>query len=178
MLTTLMLIQAAAASPTPAPWTALDRSVAGGAHAMSAAAPALDGGGRLVVRCDHAGDAVVSIQYIPATPFPIGGMQPVSLQFDGGTPMVANWERMGGGAIERLDGAVTTLTTALVKARRVRLHTSDGGGAAHDADFVGPASDTGVRAVLQACGYTLGSVPDRVAAAPAPAAAPAGEDTP
>ena len=103
----------------------------------------------------------------------------MSLQIDGATPLVANWERLGGAAIERDDGAVTTIAAALAHGRQIRLHTSDGGGAATDATFAGPPGDAPVRRVLAACGYQLGQRPVRPGAAPAtppPAAAPASSE--
>lgn len=168
-----LLLQAAATPPAPplAPWTPVARTNAAGVHSMVASTNAADGSARLVVKCDRLTEGVVSIQFIPKERLVAGGVQPVSLQFDGGTPMGTNWERMGGAALTREDGAVTTLVAAIAHARTIKLHTGDGGAPPRDVAFTGPPSDAPMRQVLAACGYTLGQVPVR-ASAPAPAPAP------
>ncbi len=161
-------VAAAPPAPAVAPWTAVERvNPATGARAVSAAVVAPDGAGRLVVRCDHAPVAVVSVQFIPREAYRGFGVQPVSLQFDGGTALIDNWELLGAGAIEREEHAIATLTMGIAHARRIHLHTVDRTGAPLDLTLDGPTADLPIRRVVEACGQVLGQVP-----AAAPAAGP------
>ncbi|WP_174296620.1 hypothetical protein [Sphingomonas bacterium] len=169
-----------AAPPPPvaaAPaWTPVERaSAAGGTRSVSAAANAP--GGRLVVRCDHAPDAVVSVQFIPRDPYRGFGVQPVSLRFDDGTALIDNWELLGAGAIEREERAMATLTMGIAHARRISLRTVDHAGAPLDVSFEGPASEAPIRRVVEACGQVLGKVapPSPDLAPPADPATPPGK---
>lgn len=163
-----LLLQAAAPSPAPvAPWTPVERTTPQGTRSIAASAFSADGSSRLVVRCDRVGEPVVSIQFIPREQGRRFGVQPVALQFDGGTPMVDNWEVMGVGLIEREQAAMTTLSNGIAHARSIKLHSVDPNDAALDLVFAGPATDAPIRRVVEACGATLGQVPR-----PAPVVAP------
>ncbi len=164
---TALLLQAAAQAA--APWAAVERTAPGGTRSIAASAYSADGSARLVVRCDRVSTPVVSIQFIPREQTRRFGVQPVSLQFDGGTPLVDNWEVMDVGLIEREDAAMTTLANGIAHARAIRLHSVASDDTAVDHAFPGPASDAPIRQVLAACGFTLGQVPQR---APVPAATP------
>ncbi|WP_375382908.1 hypothetical protein [uncultured Sphingomonas sp.] len=175
-----LLMQAASAGAAPpfvpavAPWTVVDRTnPATGARSVSAAAVAPGGTGRLVVRCDHAPIAVVSVQFIPRDAYRGFGVQPVSLQFDGGTALIDNWELLGAGAIEREEHAIATLTMGIAHARRIHLHTVDRAGVPLDLTLDGPTDDLPIRRVVEACGQVLGQVPAPPGAAPTPPAGPA-----
>ena len=162
LATIALLIQASSPAMTPAPpWTPVDRATPQGGRSIAASATSADGAARLVVRCDRVSAPVVSIQFIPREQTRRFGVQPVSLQFDGGTPMVDNWEVMGVGLIEREDAAMTTLANGIAHARQIRLHSVASDDAAVDHVFAGPGSDASIRRVLDACGFTLGQVPQR-----------------
>jgi hypothetical protein len=158
-----LLLQAAPAAVAPAaqiiPW-----SPTVGATSTTVRVTSREGNGRLAVRCDTSVEKVVSVQFAPigmdigASPPP---GRPVSLTIDDATPLIANWEFPGRGTFEREDGAVTTIVSALVHARTIKLHTLDATGGPIDATFDGPASDAGVVQVLRACGYELGKMPVR-----------------
>ena len=166
-----LLLQAASTAAAPPPWTPVEHATPGGGHSVAASAYSADGSARLVVRCDRVSAPVVSIQFIPREQPRRFGVQPVSLQFDGGTPLVDNWEVMGVGMIEREDAAMTTLANGIAHARQIRLHSVASDETAVDHVFAGPASDAPIRRVLAACGFTLGQVPQR-APTPAPTATP------
>lgn len=174
-----LLAQAAAppavppAAPPPAPWAPVERATATGGRSVSASATAPGGAGRLVVRCDHAPAAVVSVQFIPREPYRGFGVQPVSLQFDGATALIDNWELLGIGAVERDERAMTTLTAGIAHARRIHLRTADRAGAAIDLDFDGPGGEAPIRRVVEACGHVLGQMPAPPQSAPPQPAPPA-----
>ena len=174
-----LLAQAAVPAPAPpvapaAPWTPVEHiNTAAGTRSISAAAVAPSGVGRLVVRCDHAPSPVVSVQFIPREAYRGFGVQPVSLQVDGGTALIDNWELLGAGAVEREERATTTLTMAIAHARQIHLRTVDRAGTPIDVSLQGPPSDLPIRRVLEACGHVLGEVPPPATPtvpAPAPAA--------
>ena len=170
----LLLAQAAAPAPATAatsPWMVTERAGANGTRSASTSATE-PGGARLAVRCDRTAEPVVSIQFLPRTRLRLFGVQPVTLQVDGGTLLVDNWELIGGGAIERVDAAVSTITAAVARGHAVKLRSFDATGTAIDLNFPGPASDAPIRRVLAACGFTLGQ-PFVRAPQPAPATAPA-----
>lgn len=170
----LLLAQAAAPAPAAAaaaPWTVTERAGANGLRSASTSATE-PGGARLAVRCDRATEPVVSIQFLPRTRLRSFGVQPVTLQIDGGALLVDNWELIGGGAIERVDAAVATLTAAIAHGRVVKLRSFDAAGGSIDLSFAGPATDAPIRRVVAACGFTLGQ-PFTRAAQPAAAPAPA-----
>ena len=171
-----LLLQAAtpAAAPAPPPWAPVERATLSGGRSVSASAYSADGASRLVVRCDRGKDAVVSIQFIPREQTRRFGVQPVALQFDGGTPLVDNWEVMGAGLIERDDAAMTTLSTGIARARSIKLHSVDPEDKPIDLVFAGPGSEAPIRRVVEACGFTFGQLPKRaVAPAPSPEPTPA-----
>ena len=171
----LLLAQAATAAPekptaAAPPWTVVERAGAGGVASASASVTE-PGGARLAVRCDREREPVVSIQFLPRTRLRTFGVQPVTLQVDDGTALVDNWELIGGGAIERVDAAVSTITLAIAHGRTVKLRSFDAAGAPIDLGFAGPASDAPIRRVLATCGFTLGQ-PFVRAPRPAPSPAP------
>ncbi len=171
VLLSIALLQAAtpASLPAVAPWTPVERTTPSGTRSVAASAFSADGSARLVVRCDRVTTPVVSIQFIPREQTRRFGVQPVTLQFDGGTPLVDNWEVMGVGLIEREDAAMTTLANGIAHAKAIKLHSVASDDTAVDHFFAGPASDAPIRRVVEACGFTLGQVPQR---APVPAATP------
>ncbi len=163
-----LLLQAATPAPAPvAPWAAVEHTTPQGTRSIAASAFSADGSARLVVRCDRVREPVVSIQFIPREQGRRFGMQPVALQFDGGTPLVDNWEVMGIGLIERDEAAMTTLSNGIAHARSIKLHSVDANDAAVDLVFMGPANDAPIRRVVEACGFTLGQVPRPTPAQPA-----------
>lgn len=166
----ILLLAQAATTPAPtapaAPWSVVERPGPNGAPgAVSSAVNVPDG--RLVVRCDRVGAGVVSIQFIPHEPLRGFGQQPVSLQFDSGTPLIDNWELMGAGAVEREERAAATLSAGIAHARAIRLKTTDRMNRPVDIAFPGPAAEAPIARVAAACGRTLGMP---LAPAPAPAA--------
>ena len=163
-----LLLQAA--TPATVPWAPVERTTPSGTRSVAASAFSADGSARLVVRCDRVTTPVVSIQFIPREQTRRFGVQPVTLQFDGGTPLVDNWEVMGVGLIEREDAAMTTLANGIAQAKAIRLHRGASFDGPVDHLFAGPASDAPIRRVVEACGFTLGQVPQR---APVPAPSPA-----
>ncbi|QDZ06301.1 hypothetical protein FPZ24_01450 [Sphingomonas panacisoli] len=176
----LLLQTAAAPAPAPAPapaaapvapWTVVVRPKTDPAMTTTVvSAPASDGSGRLVVKCDSGAQQVVSVQFLSKTA--LGGPpdRPVTLTIDGGTPMGANWEFVEKGAFIRDDMAVTTITAALATSKAIKLATTTAAGVAVNATFAGPPSAAPITKVLAACGYTLGTPPVR---APQPAPTPA-----
>jgi hypothetical protein len=157
-----LLLQAAPAPAAVAPWTVTTRPKTDPAITSTVAgASSADGGAKLVVRCDAGKANVVSVQLFSRTPLGGPPARPVSLTFDGGTPMIDNWEFVQQGAFQRDDVGVTTLTTALAAAKTIKLHTTTATGEPVDATFAGPASAAPITAVLAACGYTLGQPPVR-----------------
>ena len=152
-----------AAPPPVAPWTVTVRPKTDPAITSTVVgAPSDDGSSRLVVRCDSGAQQVVSVQLF--TKAALGGPpdRPVTLMFDYATPMGANWEFVEKGAYIRDDMAVTTITTAMATAKKIKIHTTTTTGSTIDASFAGPPSAEPVTKVLAACGYTLGTPPVRV----------------
>ncbi|MBS0480280.1 MAG: hypothetical protein JSR79_13420 [Proteobacteria bacterium] len=180
MISILSLLLQATGAPAPAPapaaapvapWTVTLRPKTDPTITSTVAgAPSSDGNARIVVRCDSGAQQVVSVQFFTRTP--LGGPpdRPVTLTIDGGTPMGANWEFVEKGAYIREDVAVTTITTALAKAKSIKLATTTAAGEPVNASFAGPPSAEPITKVLAACGYTLGTPPVR---APQPAPTPA-----
>jgi hypothetical protein len=172
MISILAILLQTTAAPVPAPapaaapvapWTVTVRPKTDPAITSTVVGtPSTDGSARLVVRCDSGAQQVVSVQLF--TKAALGGPpdRPVTLMFDYATPMGANWEFVEKGAYIRDDMAVTTITTALATAKKIKIHTTTTTGGAIDASFVGPSSAEPVKAVLAACGYTLGTPPVRV----------------
>jgi hypothetical protein len=153
---------APAAAPV-APWTVTARPKTDPAITSTVVGtPSDDGNSRLVVRCDSGAQKVVSVQLF--TKSALGGPpdRPVTLMFDYATPMGTNWEFVEKGAYIREDMAVTTITSAIATAKKIKLRTTTATGEAVEASFVGPPSAEPVKAVLAACGYTLGTPPVRV----------------
>lgn len=167
MISILALFLQATAAPAPAapvaPWTVTVRPKTDPAITSTVVStPSSDGGARLVMRCDSGAEKVVSVQLFTKTA--LGGPpdRPVTLTIDAATPMGANWEFIEKGAYIREDIAVTTITTAVAAAKTIKLHTTTAAGEPIDASFAGPPSAAPVKAVLAACGYTLGTPPVRV----------------
>lgn len=169
MLLALLLL---ATAPAPAPWTPVLRSDVQGNRSATASATSTDGSARLVVRCDVRRDKVVSVQFIPRATFAAMTDRPVSLSFDGGSPLGWNWEYPGGGAFVRIDTIVTNLVSGIAHARQIRVRAIGPTNEAIEATFAGPASDAPIRQVLAACDYQLGIVPNR-APVPIPVPTPA-----
>jgi hypothetical protein len=165
---------AASAAPAAIPWAVKSKTEATGTTSVSASTPSRAGNARLVVRCDHTGDNVVSIQFIPTPAFAKASPRPVSIQADGGATLGTNWEFPGNGAFTAQDAVVTTLSVAIATAKQIKVRAMDPANQPVDAIFDGPPSDAPVRQVLQACGYVLGQVPVRTP----PPAAPQPEATP
>jgi hypothetical protein len=168
-----LALQAAAAAPVPAPppppWTPrLKADPATGLQSGSVYANAQEGNGRLVVRCDRTGDNVVSVQFFPGLPFTAATPRPVSIKVDDAAPLGANWEFPGKGAYVADDAIVTTLTNAIAHAKRIQVHVIDPLNNVVDASFAGPATETPIKQVVEACGYVLGQIPTR-APTPKPA---------
>jgi hypothetical protein len=156
MILALLLLQAAPA----APWTPIERADAvNQSKSLAAAAVSREQNARLVVRCDDAGDPVVSVQYITKEPLGASPDRAVDLSFDGAAPVSQAWEFPGNAAFVREPNAVTAITVALVKARQVKVHALTLANVAVDATFDAPGGDSQIRSVLSACGYTLGEVP-------------------
>lgn len=174
----LLLLQAAAvpaATATPG-WTVVAR-IDPATHLGSASASthAVEGGARLVVRCDRSapGANAVSVQFIPRPGFAKATSRPVTLTADNGPALGANWEFPGGGAYTAQDGVVTTLSVAIAHARTIKIRAIDPANTPVDAVFAGPGSEAPIRQTVEACGYVFGQMP---APPPPPPAAPKGDD--
>jgi len=157
-----VLLQAAAAAATPAPaagWTLADRINAAGVRSVVASVVARDGLSRLLVKCDISQEPIVSIQFIQPRALGESADKLVNVRFDGGPAFAYNWAFPGTGAYIADPQAVTRLTTFLVKAKDVRVDTTNASNFAVDASFVGPGGAALVGKVLSACGATLGVVP-------------------
>lgn len=166
MIPILLLLQAAATPPAPpAPWSPRERTNPAGGSSVTASATARDGSSRLVVKCDRGTDAVVSVQFIARQPLQVAGDsgayadKSVGLRFDDGPAIAYDWQFRGNAAYDAAPADVTALTMFLVKAKTVRVETTNGAGFAFNATFDAPASAAPVRQVLSACGYALGAVP-------------------
>lgn len=168
MLSLLLALQAATGA-----WVPSTRPGAANGSAVAAGIASREGNGRLSVRCDNAAEQVVSVQFIPRTPVGIAlDGRPVTVTIDAQPPITDVWEvpDTGAGMFVRDGTTVTALTSAISKAKLIRIHTTDIAGAPVDASFAGPPSDAPIRQVLAACGYALGVVPPLRAPAPAEAA--------
>ncbi|MFC3579353.1 hypothetical protein [Sphingomonas hylomeconis] len=173
----LMLIAQAAAAPAtpanpPAPWTVRTANV-GGVASTSTSTIARDGSSRLVVKCDRATEALVSVQFFAKQPLQMAGddgsfaSKPVALRFDNGAANGYDWQLRSYAAYTSNDAVVTSLTLQLAKAKQIKVETTSASNFRFEAVFDGPPTDAPIRQVLQACGYVLGQVP--VFAQPAPA---------
>jgi hypothetical protein len=159
----LLLEQAAPAATTIAPWAPVAKTdAATGASSVSAFAVSGDGNARLVVRCDHAAEPVVSVQLRTRRPLGATADRPVSMSFDGGAAIESNWEFPGPAAFVRDSAIVTQLTVGLAKAHEIKVKTTDATGSAVEISFGGPTSAAPIAQVLEACGYGLGVVPPPV----------------
>ena len=169
MMIALMLLQAAAAVATPAPaagWTLADRTNASGVRSIVASVIARDGLSRLLVKCDIAQEPIVSIQFIQPRALGQSADKLVNVRFDGGPAFAYDWAFPGTGTYITDPEAVTKLTTFLVKAKDVRVDTTNVSNFAVEASFVGPGGPALIGKVLSACGNTLGVVPAPPAKAP------------
>jgi hypothetical protein len=172
----MMALQAAAPAavtpPPPPPWTPrMKTDPATKQSSGSVSATSRDGSARLVIRCDHQNSNVVSVQFIPATPFIVASPRPVSIIVDGGMALGANWEFPGRGAMVWDEAIVTTLTVAIAHGKEIKVHVIDPSEKVIDATFPGPSSEAPIKQVVEACGYTFGVVPG-------PPPAPATAETP
>lgn len=147
----------------PAPWTLATRTNPDGSVLSAAAGVrSADGTARLVLRCDRAAEPVVSLQFRRVgQPLAAAADHVVSLAADGAKPIDAPWQFGGVAAVMSEPEAVTELTVAMASARTLRLTTTDAG-APVVASFDGPVGKPAVRAVLEACGYALGTVPEPI----------------
>ena len=159
-LTALLLLQAATPVSAPAaPWTPRERTdAATGAKSVAVGATSRENNARLSLRCD-AQVPVVSLQYIPREPLGAGPERVVSMSFDGGPPVALAWEFPGTAAFVRDTPSVTALTIEMAKARAIKVEALSTAGTTVSATFDGPGGDAPIKAVLTACGYTLGEVP-------------------
>lgn len=159
ILSLFLILQAAPVAAPIVPWTPRERTdAATGARSVTAAATSRETNARLSLRCD-AQVPVVSIQYIPREPLGAGPERTVSVSFDGGPAVALDWEFPGTAAFVRDTPSVTALTIELAKAKTVRVEALSTAGTTVAATFDGPGTDSSVKAVLTACGYTLGEVP-------------------
>ncbi len=162
ILTALLLLQAAPApapAPPPAPWSpraCTDATT--GAKSVTASVSARGNNARLSLRCD-AQVPIVSVQYVTREPLGAGPDRIVAMSFDGGPAVEFLWEFPGTAAFVRDGPQVTALTIEMAKAKVIKVRTMTIANTAVEATFDGPASDAPVKAVLAACGYTLGQVP-------------------
>lgn len=164
----LLLIQAAPATTAIAPWAPVTKTdAATGASSVSAFALSGDGNARLVVRCDHAGEPVVSVQLRTRRPLGATDNHHVSMSFDGGAAIESDWEFPGTAAFVRDSAIVTQLTAGLANAHEIKVKTTDATGGAVEESFGGPAGAAPISQVLEACGYSLGVVPPPVKSAKA-----------
>ncbi|MEN2787336.1 hypothetical protein ACFOKI_04085 [Sphingomonas qilianensis] len=175
MIPILLLLQAAAPTPTPTtptPWT-VRTSSAGGVASTSTSTIARDGSSRLVVKCDRATEALVSVQFFAKQPLQMAGddgsfaSKAVALRFDNGAANGYDWQFRAFAAFTSNDTVVTSLTLQLAKAKQIKVETTNASNFRFEAVFDGPPGDAPIRQVLQACGYVLGQVP--VMPAPVPA---------
>src|SRR5690349_6679903 len=99
-LLALALLQTAPAAQTapagPPAWTYREGADATtGKKWATAQIRATEGNGRLVVRCDTAGEPIVSIQYIPKPPLPASDPKIVRVTYDEAKVEVAGWQFPG-----------------------------------------------------------------------------------
>jgi hypothetical protein len=160
------------AAPVPVPWTVRTGN-AGGVASTSTSTIARDGSSRLVVKCDRATEALVSVQFFAKQALQLAGddgsfaTKPVTMRFDNGAANEYDWQFRSNAAFNSNDTVVTSLTLQLAKAKQIKVETTSASKFRFEAVFDGPPSDAPIRQVLQACGYVLGQVP--VVPAPAPA---------
>lgn len=176
-----LAVQAAPAVPPapPAPWELHrggDATASTGTWA-SAAAMSADRNGRLTVRCDRVNEPTVSVQFATRQPLAAGDPRPVSISVDGGVPITATWAFPGRAAVTSDPATVTQLTVAIATAHTITATTTDAG---HPVSFTfaGPANPDAVHQVVEACGYTFGTVPAPVAPATPPGSMPAPASSP
>lgn len=160
-----ILLQTAAATSAASGWELSDRTNAAGVHSVSASVTGSDTLSRFVVKCDIASEPIVSIQFLQPSPIGQSGDKPVSVRFNGGPAFTYNWQFPGTGTYITDPGAITTLTSFLVKAKTVGVATTNASNFAVQASFAAPGGDKMIKQVLTACGYTLGVVPGPAAPA-------------
>lgn len=153
-----VLLQAATPAPA-AGWMLADRTNAAGVHSIVASVIAHDGLSRLLVKCDIAQQPIVSVQFIQPRALGQSPDKSVNVSFDGSMPYAYNWAFPGTGAYITDPQAVTTLTSALVKAKDVRIDTTNVSNFVVEASFAAPGGPALISKVLSACGNTLGVVP-------------------
>jgi len=168
----MMALQGAptAAAPVPA-WTAIMKPDSqNGKPTGQASAISTDGTSRLVIRCDRRTDDLVSLQFIPNPSFSPTTSRPVSIAVDGGNMQGANWDFLQGALIMSDDVIVTNLAVLIAGARHaIRVRVIDPTEKPIDMTFPAPASDAGIKQILQTCNYSFGVAPSSL---PAPAPAP------
>lgn len=160
----LLLQTAPPPAPAPAPWVVATRPTSDPTITATVTSITSAAGDRLTVRCDAGTAKVVSVQFRSHTA--LGGPpdRVVDLSVDGTTPISEIWEFAAppqSVTYSREDQAVTAITNAIAKGKSIKLHTITFAGEPVDATFAGPPSDAPIKAVLAACGYTLGTVPVR-----------------
>lgn len=183
MSSILLLLQAATPAPPappPLPWEVRTRTSADGVVSTSAAAVARDGSSRLLVKCDKATEAVVSVQFFTRQPLQEAATdgsfasKPVGLRFDNGAANEYAWQFRAAAAFVSDDAAVVSLTRQLARAKLVKVETTNAGNYRVEALFDGPVSDAPIRQVLTACNYVIGVGPaPQATPTPGPAVKPA-----
>lgn len=162
----LLMAQAAPPATTATGWTLGERvDAATATRATLAVLIARDRSSRLLVKCDKGAEAVVSIQFHAAQGLSSASAtgqfaaKPVALRFDDGPAMEFDWEFRRKAAFIADTPAVTALTVALAKARRVTVATTSEANFRFEATFDSAGAAAPIGRVLAACGYRLGEVP-------------------
>lgn len=154
-----------AAGANDAAWSWREnRDAAAGPRYASVTARSAEGD-RLLVRCDLSDDPVISVQYLPRKTPGSATDKPVTVIPDQGTPLVANWEFPGPGALMR--GAQTfDVVRGIAGARELRVMTTNADGEPIGAIFAGGNGDAPFRRVYAACGLPYAPPAPVVPAAP------------
>lgn len=152
-LLAVTLLQTAAAQAAPE-WTYKEATDANGKVSAVAQVRAADGSGRLVVRCDTAVEAIVSIQYIPKPALPAMDRHTVTVTFDDAKAEFSDWEFPGVGAYRGEPFDVWIMVNAIAgSTKSVHVMTDNDKGESVQSYFVGPGGDAMFRKVYAACGF-------------------------
>lgn len=141
-------------APAPPQWTYKESTdAATGAKSATTMVRAEDGSGRLIVRCDTVGEAIVTVQYIPRPAVPaIEGGRQVRLLFDNAKAETSGWVFPGGGAYNDEAYGVFMTVSQIAGAKLISVTTQNATGEVIGSDFVGPGSDEIFRKVYATCG--------------------------
>lgn len=153
LLLLLVTLQAATVVPE---WTLSEtRDAVTDLPVASASLRSISGSERLVVRCDGAGEPVVSVQFLPRRYLGISGSRSVTVRIDELPPVETEWERGSQGTFNREPEVVRSLANLIARAHRVVVRAWNYENQPIDGIFQVAGGEPRLRRVFELCGYSF-----------------------